>query len=51
MKEKFNNYPNKKQIEILLYGSSKLSDEENNKIVKESINYIIKTKRFENLPI
>ena len=43
-----NNYPNKKKIEILLYGSVKLSDEENNNILKESINYIIKTKRFEN---
>ena len=51
LKENINNYPNKKKIKILLYGSSKLPDEENKKILKESINYIIKTKRFENLPI
>ena len=51
LKVNMNNYPNKKKIEILLYGSATLSDEENRKILKESIQFIIKSKRFENDPI
>ena len=50
LKENINNYPNKKKIQILLYGSETLSAEENRKLLKESISFIIKSERFENCP-
>ena len=50
LKENINSYPNKKKIKILLYGSETLSDEENRKLLQESITFIIKSKRFENCP-
>ena len=45
----FDAYPNKKKLEILLYGSKMILDEDNRKILQESISFITKSKRFENI--
>ena len=44
----FEGYPDKKKIEILLYGAVWLTDEENKNILMESIHFIRTSKRFEN---
>ena len=48
LKGNFDGYPNKKKIEILLYGKVGLTDDENKKILMETIYFIRKSKRFEN---
>ena len=48
LKTNFDTYPNKKKVEIILYGSEHLSAQDNRNILMESISFIRKSKRFEN---
>ncbi len=44
-----NNFSNDVLVELLLYGDEKLSDNDNNKLLKLTQDFIHKTGRFENI--
>ena len=47
MRVNFDIFPNKRKIEYLLYGCGTLQDDSNKMIIKETICYIRKSKRFD----
>ena len=44
----FENFPNKKKVDILLYGVEHCSKVSNQKILEETISFIRRSKRFDN---